>query len=267
MLVEEARRSGIADVATGGLAQHFQYLNTVSTNTDLIYERVANRLLVKRLHMSNQLLEANKDQLPDFFANSDKAPLLLQYLAALEVALASDIDDIQAFSKAVLEATALISEIIDHQQTLALGSQYREFVSIDAVVEKVLNIKQNFILRSGVTVETELSGLPEIQCFKAKLFQVFVNLLVNSCQAVYNARETGGIICFSGRVENGFLKIAVEDNGSGVAAENQDKLFTYGFTTKSNGHGYGLHSCKGYLDEMNGNDNLSKSERLGVPAL
>ena len=44
----------------------------------------------------------------------------------------------------------------------------------------------------------------------------------------------------------------VRDNGIGIAEENLNKIFTYGYTTKDNGHGFGLHSCHQYISEMNG---------------
>ena len=48
------------------------------------------------------------------------------------------------------------------------------------------------------------------------------------------------------------LRIRIEDNGQGIAPENLAKLFTHGFTTRKNGHGFGLHSCALAAKEMRG---------------
>ena len=46
--------------------------------------------------------------------------------------------------------------------------------------------------------------------------------------------------------------VCVEDNGEGIAPENVAKLFTHGFTTRKDGHGFGLHSCALAAKEMQG---------------
>jgi signal transduction histidine kinase len=46
--------------------------------------------------------------------------------------------------------------------------------------------------------------------------------------------------------------VAVTDNGSGITQENLTKIFQHGFTTKKDGHGFGLHSGALAAKEMNG---------------
>jgi signal transduction histidine kinase len=48
------------------------------------------------------------------------------------------------------------------------------------------------------------------------------------------------------------LRIRVEDDGEGIAPENLARIFTHGFTTRKNGHGFGLHSCVLAAKEMAG---------------
>ncbi|SMO97086.1 ATP-binding protein [Gracilimonas mengyeensis] len=47
-----------------------------------------------------------------------------------------------------------------------------------------------------------------------------------------------------------FLEIT--DNGTGINKEHVDKIFSHGFTTKKEGHGFGLHSSANYVTEMGG---------------
>ncbi|WP_372876055.1 ATP-binding protein, partial [Pseudomonas sp.] len=44
-------------------------------------------------------------------------------------------------------------------------------------------------------------------------------------------------------LEAGNLQIRVQDDGEGIAAENLSRVFAHGFTTRKDGHGFGLHSC------------------------
>jgi signal transduction histidine kinase len=50
----------------------------------------------------------------------------------------------------------------------------------------------------------------------------------------------------------GFVALSVEDNGLGIPGENLAKIFSHGFTTKKDGHGFGLHSCVLSAREMKG---------------
>jgi len=46
--------------------------------------------------------------------------------------------------------------------------------------------------------------------------------------------------------------LSITDNGMGMSAEVKDKLFQYGFTTKTDGNGFGLHSSANFVPEHNG---------------
>ena len=58
---------------------------------------------------------------------------------------------------------------------------------------------------------------------------------------------------------------AVSDSGQGISAENLSKVFAQGFTTKADGHGFGLHSCALAIKEMGGRI-LVESAGLGQGA-
>jgi signal transduction histidine kinase len=48
------------------------------------------------------------------------------------------------------------------------------------------------------------------------------------------------------------VSIIVRDNGIGIPPENLIKIFNHGFTTKRDGHGFGLHSGANAAKEMGG---------------
>jgi signal transduction histidine kinase len=53
-------------------------------------------------------------------------------------------------------------------------------------------------------------------------------------------------------LDDSLLQISVKDEGEGIPAENMTRIFTHGFTTRKEGHGFGLHSCALAAIEMNG---------------
>ena len=108
---------------------------------------------------------------------------------------------------------------------------------------------------------------------KPQLTRVFVNLITNSVQAIeiqqQEAADAGrepvrGRIMVSLRnsSKEGFYDIVFEDNGPGVKPENQPKLFTPNFTTKSAGTGLGLAICRSILEKCGADIAYSKSFSL-----
>ena len=108
---------------------------------------------------------------------------------------------------------------------------------------------------------------------KPQLIRVFVNLITNSVQAIDIQRqealdagrepEKGRInVSLRNSAQEGYYDIVFEDNGPGVQPENQPKLFTPNFTTKSAGTGLGLAICRSILEKCGADITYSKSFSL-----
>ena len=87
---------------------------------------------------------------------------------------------------------------------------------------------------------------------RQRIMQVVVNLLKNAKDALSQGRKEDRRLVVRSMRKGDLLRIEVEDNGSGVAEENLAKIFSHGFTTKDDGHGFGLHSCANTINEMGG---------------
>jgi signal transduction histidine kinase len=108
---------------------------------------------------------------------------------------------------------------------------------------------------------------------KPQIIRVFVNLLNNAIQAVENMQKDAGergediptgqvVICLRHGAKDGFYDIAFDDNGPGVSKENQSRLFTPNFTTKSGGTGLGLAICRNIIEKCEGEISYQKSFAL-----
>ena len=85
------------------------------------------------------------------------------------------------------------------------------------------------------------------------LLQILVNLIRNAKHALDEGREQDRVLTLIVSKNGGnHVKIGVQDNGVGIAPEVLPRICTYGFTTKSNGHGFGLHSGATAARDMGG---------------
>lgn len=97
----------------------------------------------------------------------------------------------------------------------------------------------------------------EVEGDKNQLSQVFLNLLKNSMQAL-EGRDDGEICIVVQQAEP--LSIDITDNGNGIPAEIQEKIFIPFFTTKSEGTGIGLSLCKQIIRQHNGRLSIKESQ-------
>jgi len=91
-------------------------------------------------------------------------------------------------------------------------------------------------LKYRIEVKTDFGTLPKIYCFPNQLNQVFMNIIMNAIQAI----EEKGEINISTHTDESHAYIEIADNGRGISAENLEKIFDPGYTTKSSGVGTGL---------------------------
>jgi two-component system, NtrC family, sensor kinase len=108
--------------------------------------------------------------------------------------------------------------------------------------------------------------LPRINVDRHSLLQILINLLRNAKHALDagSPAEKKIVVTIGIGAECGIV-VRIKDNGVGIARENLTRIFQHGFTTKANGHGFGLHSGANAAREMGGHLNAS-SEGLGQGA-
>jgi C4-dicarboxylate-specific signal transduction histidine kinase len=96
--------------------------------------------------------------------------------------------------------------------------------------------------RHGVQVVRDFRDVPPVRVDKHKILQVLINVLRNAKYAVSESPRRDKVVTARvGLNEAGCVQIEISDNGVGIAAENLARIFAHGFTTKKDGHGFGLH--------------------------
>jgi signal transduction histidine kinase len=127
------------------------------------------------------------------------------------------------------------------QQRYAKLAGVAETVDVGTLVDDSLRLNASGAEHCQVSYEREVGEVPPIVVDKHKVLQILVNLVRNAKQACEAAGRAGGRILVRVGAMSGGVAISVSDDGVGIAPEHMTRIFSHGFTTKKNGHGFGLH--------------------------
>ena len=250
-LLEASRQAGMAEVATNILHNVGNVLNSVNVSSRLILDKVE-RSKVTGITKAVTLLEAHKSDLPGFFEDRLTGQRLLDYLSKLDSYLAQEQVEIQKEVQTLLSNILHIKRIVAMQQSYARVSEALETLNIEDLVEDAVQLNCGALETCRIKVVREYSERQPILVDKHKVLQILVNLIRNAMQAFDDSVGKDKQITLRITNENNRMKIAVIDNGIGIPKENMDRIFGHGFTTRKDGHGFGLHSGALTAQELGG---------------
>ena len=241
-LMDASRMAGIGEIATSLLHNIGNVLNSVQTSNSVVREKLAKT----RLSGLAKAVSLLKDEIDaaDFSNASEKLPQLATYLEKLADELARERTEIAQEFERSSKNVVHIEEIVKSQQKFAGNTGFNEFVHIPDVVNAALNMNRGGLENSNVVVSTDFDDLEPIWADKHKIMQIVVNLIRNAKEAIIEQQPPNPSLEISAYlVDKDLAEIHVKDNGVGIAPDVREKLFSHGFTTKKEGHGFGLHSC------------------------
>jgi signal transduction histidine kinase len=246
------RQAGMAEVATGVLHNVGNVLNSVNISTSLLNEQFE-KSRAGNVSRIAQLLQSHAGDLGDFLTNDPKGRALPEYLAELGQRLDAERVKMRADLQGLVASIEHIKEIVNMQQSYAKLSGETESLPVPQLVEDALRMNAAAFTRHGVTLQREFSPVPYVSVDKHKVLQILTNLMRNAKYAVDETTQERKLIRVGIGVEStGFVAITITDNGVGIPAENLTRIFNHGFTTRKEGHGFGLHSGALAAKEMGG---------------
>jgi two-component system, NtrC family, sensor kinase len=240
-LVEASRQAGMAEVATNVLHNVGNVLNSLNVSAHMLAEQIE-RSRASGLERLVALLRERQHDLGEFLAHDPRGQHVPTYLSQLSEHILRERD------LNLKELTSLrgnidhIKEIVSMQQSYSKVSGVKELLQPADLVEDALRMNQGSLFRHEVHVVRDFEPVPGINSEKHKILQILVNLLRNAKHACTESGHANR--CVTLRVTSGpaCVRISVKDNGVGIAPENMTRIFAHGFTTRPNGHGFGLHS-------------------------
>ncbi len=254
-LLAAARQAGMAEIASNVLHNVGNVLNSVNVSAGMVIS-IVRESKGRGLARAAQLMNEHTADLGEFLTRDERGKLLPGYLNKLVTALAAEqqslIDELGALTKSVDHIKAIVAT----QQSYAGTTSLVEAVQTRDLFEDALRMIADALARREIRVVKEFADLPSLLLDKARLLQILVNLLNNAKQALDGALDRPRRLTLRVDVadppERPTLRIHVEDNGEGIPPENMTRLFVHGFTTRADGHGFGLHSCALAAKEMGG---------------
>jgi signal transduction histidine kinase len=250
VLATQSRHASMAEIANNALHNVSNLLNSVNTSAHVLTTRVR-QSSGPRLGEIARLLSDEVIDLKEFLAPGGKGRLIPAYLRDLSNALTSERDQLLGELRRMRLNVDHITNIITVQQSYARAGGVAEPLRIGDVVNDALRMLAATMSNRGVLVLRDFATVDAASLDKTRVMQILVNLLENACHAMEEV-EGERRLQIEIRQESGFIIVSIRDCGSGISEDNLQRLFTHGFTTKPDGHGFGLHSCAIAAQEMGG---------------
>ncbi len=200
-----------------------------------------------------ELFAQHSDDLAHFLTADPRGQKIPRYLTTLAAAVADRAGANRRRLASMIENINHIKAIITSQQSNARAGGMIERVSLSPMLEEALKHSFASYEKHGVEVVRDFAELPDIEIDRHKLFQIVVNLLSNARRALKDSgRLDKRMTLRTEQLPDGMIAIEVRDNGCGIAPRNMEMIFRHGFTTKPDGHGFGLHSAACSAAELKG---------------
>ena len=264
-LLETSRQAGMAEVATSVLHNVGNVLNSINVSTTLVVD------IIRKSKMNNLgrvagILEEHQHDLATFLTKDPKGSQLPQYLARLAEHLGAEQTTLLKEMESTRKHIEHVKDIAMMQQAYAKVAGVAEKIKVTELVEDALRMNIGSLVRHDVKLNRDYPvDVPEINVERHKVLQILVNLIRNAKYACEESGNKDKQLTLQVRTTNDHVKIAIIDNGVGIAAANMTRIFNHGFTTRKDGHGFGLHSGALAAREIGG-ALTAKSDGLGKGA-
>ncbi|MEO5959387.1 MAG: ATP-binding protein [Opitutaceae bacterium] len=250
-LLQTSRQAGMAEVATGVLHNVGNVLNSVNVSATLVTDHIRRSKAGGIAKLAAMFAEHQAD-LAGFLTGDDRGRKIPVYLGTLADSLAKEQTAMLTELDHLRKNIEHIKDIVAMQQSFARNAGFIENVALTDLVEDALRMNASSLVRHDVQLVREFEIRPSISTDKHKIVQILINLVRNAKHACDDSRRPDKRIVVRIAGDAQWVRISVGDNGVGIPPENLVRIFNHGFTTKKDGHGFGLHSGALAAKELGG---------------
>lgn len=239
---EIARQAGMAEVAIGVLHNVGNVLNSVNVSANLAIDQVK-RGRLDGLVKAISLIDQHADDLQTFITSDEHGKHLLEYLRQLSKRLLGERDSLLDELRSLLGNIEHIKEIVSMQQSFAHIGGLVEPVDLAEVADRALKMEAPGLTCRGIEVQCRRRSISPVTTDRSKVLQILVNLISNAKHALSTSSAGGKqLTVHIGSSGDEHVCVQVEDNGIGIPSEALSRVFAHGYTTRQDGHGFGLHA-------------------------
>ncbi len=252
-LVTAARLAGMADIAAGVLHNVGNVLNSVNVRITVMLDRI--KLASEEgddLVACGTMLKENSEQLSDFLTQDDRGRYLPEFLDASANQMQTHWVEVSKDLKQVRDYFAHIRQIVASHQSMAKVSGTSSRFRLSELFDEAVQLNGAGLNRNSIEVKREYISDPVINADRHRILQVLVNLVSNAKHAIEMHQGKRSVTLSIEETMQGFVTAAVSDSGIGISTDDMKRVFQSGFTTKPQGHGFGLHTSAIAARELGG---------------
>jgi PAS domain S-box-containing protein len=246
-LVESEKMASLGQLTAGIAHEINNPINFVSANIEPLktdFEDI--KLLLNKYaslhdspHLQNELAEINRI----------REEIDISYLE----------EEISALLNGIEEGATRTKEIVVGLRNFSrLDEIDLKYANINEGLSSTLMLLQNKF-KTRITIIKDYGDIPDIECFPGKLNQVFMNILSNAFSAIPGE----GTITIRTWQEDKYVKVSIQDTGTGMTEKVKNRIFEPFFTTKDVGEGTGLGLSISYGIIQRHNGKIEVSSKVG----
>jgi len=242
-----SHEAGMAEVAAGVLHNIGNALNSINVSAELLADHLRTRAGVAVAALRDFFRTPTPKARAVFSAHPD-GPALQDFAATYADHASNHMAKAEDELSALRTGVAHLKEIVARQQTLAKAPRRSETFDLSDAIHEALLIDKtegHAATASLRVVQSSDEARPHnVYADRSAVVQILINLLANARAAISAASPAEPLLRIHvGHPNATHLPVAISDNGVGIHAEQLLSIFSYGFTTKSGGHGFGLHNA------------------------
>jgi len=251
-LIDAARLAGRADITTGILHNAGNILNSINIDTNIL-EQILDKSKVDSIIKIADLLTKQKKQLVQYIQTNPKAEQLPSLLLKIGILTSQQNKDFKIKLQELKNNIDHITQIINTQLSHKSFTGYTEKITIDEIISDAIKILEPSIINHHIILINKKANLPPTPLDRHKVLQILINLLKNakdSLKETTNNNKTITIEAYKSATKQ--MTITITDTGMGISKQKLNSIFNLGYTSKKDGHGFGLHSAANAAREMKG---------------
>ncbi len=247
-----SREAGIAEVATGVLHNIGNALNSINVSTELLCTQIHEQSRVAAVTLRDFFTTPPENAAAVFSAHP-VGPGVLNFAASLTRLIVQQIEEATRELASLRTGVIHLKDIVSRQQSLAKTATLSESFDLNEAVKDALLLSKAEAMSIDLDIEHHATRPTKAYADRSSVVQILINLIANAHESMEEADPSAKKISIRiAPANDGYVSISVTDNGNGIASDQLVAIFSYGFTTKKQGHGFGLHNSANTARLMGG---------------